>query len=41
MAPEAAYEYVRSIRPRVLLAYSQWQVRIGPEFKHSFNEVYS
>ncbi|KAH9733359.1 phosphatidylglycerophosphate phosphatase PTPMT1 [Citrus sinensis] len=25
MAPEAAYEYVRSIRPRVLLASSQWQ----------------
>ncbi|KAL0379740.1 UNVERIFIED_CONTAM: putative dual specificity protein phosphatase DSP8 [Sesamum angustifolium] len=25
MTPEAAYEYVRSIRPRVLLASSQWQ----------------
>ncbi|XP_022895724.1 putative dual specificity protein phosphatase DSP8 isoform X1 [Olea europaea var. sylvestris] len=25
MIPEAAYEYVRSIRPRVLLASSQWQ----------------
>lgn len=25
MAPETAYEYVRSIRPRVLLASSQWQ----------------
>lgn len=26
MVPEAAYEYVRCIRPRVLLASSQWQV---------------
>lgn len=25
MTPEAAYDYVRSIRPRVLLAPSQWQ----------------
>ncbi|KAL2511506.1 putative dual specificity protein phosphatase DSP8 [Abeliophyllum distichum] len=25
MTPEAAYEYVRSIRPRVLLASSQWK----------------
>ncbi|KAM3287536.1 phosphatidylglycerophosphate phosphatase PTPMT2-like isoform X2 [Capsicum chacoense] len=25
MTPEAAYDYVRSIRPRVLLASSQWQ----------------
>ncbi|KAJ4727248.1 Dual specificity phosphatase [Melia azedarach] len=25
MSPETAYEYVRSIRPRVLLASSQWQ----------------
>jgi|UniRef100_A0A2N9F0R0 hypothetical protein len=25
MTPDAAYEYVRSIRPRVLLASSQWQ----------------
>ncbi|XP_009801172.1 phosphatidylglycerophosphate phosphatase PTPMT2-like [Nicotiana sylvestris] len=25
MTPEAAFEYVRSIRPRVLLASSQWQ----------------
>ncbi|KAI9181318.1 hypothetical protein LWI28_013786 [Acer negundo] len=25
MAPDTAYEYVRSIRPRVLLASSQWQ----------------
>ncbi|KAF8380555.1 hypothetical protein HHK36_028043 [Tetracentron sinense] len=25
MTPDAAYEYVRSIRPRVLLACSQWQ----------------
>ncbi|XP_059301678.1 phosphatidylglycerophosphate phosphatase PTPMT1-like [Lycium ferocissimum] len=25
MMPEAAYDYVRSIRPRVLLASSQWQ----------------
>lgn len=25
MTPEAAYSYVRSIRPRVLLASSQWQ----------------
>ncbi|KAK9275082.1 hypothetical protein L1049_022341 [Liquidambar formosana] len=25
MMPDAAYEYVRSIRPRVLLASSQWQ----------------
>ncbi|KAK9266145.1 hypothetical protein L1049_001629 [Liquidambar formosana] len=25
MTPDAAYEYVRSIRPRVLLAPSQWQ----------------
>lgn len=26
MTPEDAYDYVRSIRPRVLLASSQWQV---------------
>lgn len=26
MTPDAAYEYVKSIRPRVLLASSQWQV---------------
>lgn len=26
MTPKAAYEHVRSIRPRVLLGSSQWQV---------------
>lgn len=29
MVPEAAYEYVKSIRPRVLLAPSQWQAVQG------------
>ncbi|XP_011015549.1 PREDICTED: putative dual specificity protein phosphatase DSP8 isoform X1 [Populus euphratica] len=28
MLPKAAYEHVRSIRPRVLLVSSQWQVRL-------------
>ena len=28
MTPDAAYDYVKSIRPRVLLASSQWQVRV-------------
>lgn len=27
MKPECAYEYIRSIRPRVLLASAQWKVR--------------
>lgn len=28
MSPDAAYEYVKSIRPRVLLASAQWQVSV-------------
>ena len=29
MTPEAAYKYLRSIRPRVLLASAQWKVCLG------------
>ncbi|KAK3195164.1 hypothetical protein Dsin_026474 [Dipteronia sinensis] len=32
MAPDSAYEYVRSIRPRVLLASSQWQSSLEDSF---------
>jgi len=40
MTPEAAYSYVRSIRPRVLLAAAQWKVSDrGPILHHRWTRV--
>jgi hypothetical protein len=40
MTPEEALDHVRSIRPRVLLAPSQWHVWMLPFLLHSIQIYY-